>query len=140
MTNDKEDVKTMRIAVPSMLPGGLEAPVEAHFGHSQAFTIVTLQDRQVAEVQVMPNGHHGAGSCGAPVGQLVEAGVKALVVGGIGMRPLELLRSQGIGVFTTKAATVGQAVSEFVTGALPGFDDSQACGGGHAPGECHGHK
>jgi predicted Fe-Mo cluster-binding NifX family protein len=129
----------MRIAVPSVSPGGLDAPVENHFGHCAGFTVVSLEEGKVTDVKVLSNNHEGAGSCGAPVGLLAEEGVKALVVGGIGMRPLELARSKGIGVFITRAATVGEAVAAFVKGELTGFDNSQACGGGHAPGGCPGH-
>ncbi len=130
----------MRIALPTMLPGGLEAAVSGHFGHCEAFTIVTLQDNQVAGVEVVSNGHHGGGGCGAPVQQLAQARVEALIAGGIGMRPLEMLRAQGIGVYTSRAATVGEAVGAFVRGELPRFDDSRVCGGSHGPGGCPGHK
>jgi predicted Fe-Mo cluster-binding NifX family protein len=129
----------MLIAVPSLAPGGLDAPVEGHFGHCAGFTVVKLDGDAVAEVKVLSNNRHGAGSCGAPVTMLAEAGVQALVVGGIGMRPLELLKAQGIGVYITRAATVRQAVADFTSGRLQGFDPSQACGG-HGPGGCPGHK
>ncbi len=127
----------MRIAIPSMLPGGLDAAVAAHFGHCEAFTIVTLKDKNITGVEISENGPHEG--CGAPVLRLAEAQVNALVVGGIGMRPLELCRSRGIGVFVSRAATVREAVEGFTTGQLKGFDDSQVCGGSHGPGGCSGH-
>jgi len=128
----------MRIAVPSMAPGGLDAGVSSHFGHCEAFTIVTLADGRVSTVEVAGNGHTGHGSCGAPVKQLADAGVNALLVGGIGMRPLEMFRSQGIGVFATRATTVREAVEGFARGALSLLDDSGVCGGGS--GSCGGHS
>jgi predicted Fe-Mo cluster-binding NifX family protein len=123
-----------------MLPGGLDAAVSGHFGHCEAFTVVTLKDEQVMGVEIITNGGHGAGSCGAPVQQLAEARVEALVVGGIGGRPLALCRERGIGVFVSRAATVREAVEGFASGRLPKFDDSGVCGGSHAPGGCQGHK
>jgi predicted Fe-Mo cluster-binding NifX family protein len=123
-----------------MLPGGLNAQVSGHFGHCEAFTVVTLKDEQVMGVEIITNGGHGAGSCGAPVQQLAEARVEALIAGGIGMRPLEILRAQGIGVFVGRAATVKEAVGAFIRGELPKFDDSGVCGGSHGPGGCPGHK
>jgi predicted Fe-Mo cluster-binding NifX family protein len=122
-----------------MLPGGLDAPVSGHFGHCEAFTIVTLQDGDITGVEVAENGHHH-GACGAPVQRLAASRVETLVVGGIGMRPLELLRAQGIGVFVSRAATVREAVEAFALGQLPRFDDSRVCGGSHGPGGCSGHK
>lgn len=128
----------MRIAVPSMLPGGLDAPVSGHFGHCEAFTIVTLKDKDIMGVEVAANGEHG--TCGAPVMRLADAQVDALVVGGIGGRPLALCRERGIGVFVSRAATVREAVEGFTRGQLPKFDDSHVCGGSHGPGGCPGHK
>lgn len=129
----------MRVAVPTMLPGGLEAPGAQHFGHCESFTLVTLEGNQVAGVEVIPNGHHEQGGCGAPVKILHDAGVSALVVGGIGRRPLELFQAQGTPVYLSRAATVNEAVMELVRGRLGGFEASQACGGGSGGGHCGNH-
>ncbi|MFH0811072.1 MAG: NifB/NifX family molybdenum-iron cluster-binding protein [Pseudomonadota bacterium] len=128
----------MRVAVPSSLPGGLDAAMSGHFGHCEAFTIITLEDAAITGVEISENGQHE--SCGAPVRHLAEVGVEALIVGGIGMRPLDMLRGQGIGVFVSRAATVREAVRAFTRGDLPKFDDSLVCGGSHGPGGCQGHK
>ena len=34
----------MKIAIPSVLPGGLEAQVGAHFGHCDCYTLVDVED------------------------------------------------------------------------------------------------
>jgi len=127
----------MRVAIPSMLPGGVEAPVSNHFGHCQAFTVVTLEGQEVAGVEVVANGHHDG--CGGAVRRLLDSGVEALLVGGIGMRPLEALRSQGARVFITSAATVGEALNAFRRGELSPFEPDQACRGSHGPEGCPGH-
>lgn len=127
----------MRVALPTMLPGGLEAQVAQHFGHCQSFTVVTLEGGQVAGVEVIPNGHHEQGACGAPVKRLLEAGVTTIVVGGIGRRPLEMFLSQGAKVFMTQAVTVAEAIGALTQGRLTGFDASQACGGGASGGSGH---
>ena len=128
----------MKIAIPSMPPGGLEAQVAGHFGHSKIFTIVTLQDTQPVEVAVVENAHLTGGSCGTLVQQLVGAGIQAVIVGGIGMRPLEMLQARGVGIFSTRAATVRvrDAVEAFLREELPRFDSSDACSGG---GKCRHH-
>ena len=39
-----------RIAIPSTLPGGLEAEVGAHFGHCDLYTIVDVKNGQITTV------------------------------------------------------------------------------------------
>ena len=36
----------MKIAIPSVLPGGLEAQVGAHFGHCDCYTLVDVEDNR----------------------------------------------------------------------------------------------
>ncbi|MFH0809775.1 MAG: NifB/NifX family molybdenum-iron cluster-binding protein [Pseudomonadota bacterium] len=119
----------MKVAIPSAMPGGLEAGVSGHFGHCEAFTIVTLADGKVAGIEVADNRHDGPHACGATVSTLIDRGIEVLIVGGIGMRPLSLLRGNGIAVHSTQAATVGEAVEAFIRGELPTFPDSHVCGG-----------
>lgn len=127
----------MKIAVPSDNPGGLDAKISNHFGHCDAFTTVELNDGQIGEVKVVPNGGHEAGGCMAPVMVLKEAGVNALVAGGMGARPLAGLQQQGIEVyFNEGAATVDQALNLVAKGQSRVFSPAQVCGGG---GDCGGH-
>ena len=132
----------MRVAVPTALPGGLESPISGHFGHSEAFTIVTIEGGQVAGFEVVENGHHEAGGCGSTVQRLIESGIETVIVGGIGMRPLQMLQSGGANVFQGQGiGTVGEAVAAMLRGGLPSFEPANACrgGGAHGPGHCGGH-
>ena len=38
------------VAVPSMNPGGLDAPRSGHFGHCDVFTLVHVEDGAIKEV------------------------------------------------------------------------------------------
>ena len=49
------------VAVPSELPGGLDASVGAHFGHCELYTLITLNDGQISAVNVIPNVPHEQG-------------------------------------------------------------------------------
>ena len=42
----------MKIAIPSVLPGGLEAQVGAHFGHCDCYTLVDVEDGAVVKSEV----------------------------------------------------------------------------------------
>ena len=130
------------VAFPSEAPGGLEARLSAHFGHCDAFTLVTFEDGQVSEVSVLPNQGHVQGGCLVPVQFLAGKGAQALVAGGMGMRPLMGFQQAGIEVFHNGGlGIVAQAVQAFTKGLLPRFGQNMTCGGGeaHGSGGCGAH-
>ena len=43
----------MLIAIPSCLPGGLDANMGMHFGHCDIYTLVDIEDGAVKEVPIM---------------------------------------------------------------------------------------
>ena len=129
------------VAFPSEQPGGLEARLSMHFGHSEMFTLLTVDEGQVKEVKAVPGIPHEHGGCLAPVGFLAEQGVKALVAGGMGMRPLMGFNQAGIEVLHNSGLpTVGQAAEAFIEGKLPRFGQDQTCGGGKSGAGCGGHN
>ncbi|MBW2092856.1 MAG: NifB/NifX family molybdenum-iron cluster-binding protein [Deltaproteobacteria bacterium] len=118
------------VAVPSFPPGGLEAEVSSHFGHCDLFTLVTLEDGEIGEVSVLPNVPHEQGGCMAPVNLLAQNGVKVLISGGMGMRPLMGFNSVGIDVFHSNGLIqVSQVVTALTEGRLPRFGQDNTCGG-----------
>ena len=92
------------IAVPSTQPGGLEAPLGAHFGHCDLYTLISIDDGQIAQVDVIPNVPHQQGGCMAPVQYLADKGAKILIAGGMGMRPLMGFSQVGITVYHNNPA------------------------------------
>lgn len=122
-----------RIAIPSTLPGGLEACVGAHFGHCDLYTLVDIKEGQVAEVSTLPNVPHAQGGCLAPVNHLAQNGVQVLISGGMGLRPLMGFNQAGIEVYRgADAPSVDAAVKAFLRGDLQRFSREHTCGGGHA--------
>lgn len=119
------------VAVPSDNPGGLDAGIGAHFGHCDLYTLVELKDGQVLGAQIIPNVPHQQGGCMAPVNYLAQQGVKYLIAGGMGMRPLMGFNQVGIAVYFGKnTPTVGAAVQALASGQLPQFTQQDTCGGG----------
>ena len=122
----------MKIAIPSVLPGGLEAQVGAHFGHCDCYTLVDVEDGAVVKSEVIPSCAHEHGGCLAPVQHLASHGVTALLAGGMGMRPLMGFQQAGVSVYYAgNYPTVGLAVQAFLEGKLPAFSTEFTCGGGH---------
>lgn len=66
-----------------------------------------------------------------PVNLLAEHNVNALVVGGIGMRPLMGFRQVGINVYhDATRPEIRPVVEDLIAGNLPEISDDQVCGGG----------
>jgi len=119
------------IAIPSTLPGGLDAPLGAHFGHCDLYTMVEVNDDKITNVQTLPNVPHEQGGCMAPVQHLARSGAKILIAGGMGMRPLMGFNQMGIDVyFGGESETVVDAVEALINDRLPQFGQQHTCGGG----------
>jgi len=88
-----------RVAVPSEAPGGLDAARSGHFGRAPYFTIVDVVDDEIVRVDVVDNRAHGAGGCYSTVATLGENRVDAVIVAGIGHKPLLACVQAGIRVF-----------------------------------------
>ena len=113
-------MSTSTLAIPSALPGGLEAGMGMHFGHCDIYTIVQIEDGVIKSVGTLPNVPHQQGGCLAPVQHLASHGVTALLAGGMGMRPLMGFQQAGVSVYYAgNYPTVGLAVQAFLDGKLP---------------------
>lgn len=121
--------KAIRIAVPSEMPGGLEADRAGHFGHAACFTLIDITPAgEVGEVAVLQNAPHTEGGCMTPVLFLAENNVNAIVVQGIGGRPLMGFNQVGIAVLQGVGVQVQETVDALLDGGLPQFSAEQACG------------
>lgn len=127
----KENQMNTKIAIPSTTPGGLESSLGAHFGHCDLYTMVSVEDKEIKSVEVIPNMPHQQGGCMAPVQYLADNGANKLIAGGMGLRPLMGFNQVGIEVyFGGEFQTVGDAVNAFIEGQLPQFSQEHTCGGG----------
>lgn len=119
-----------RIAIPSVAKGGLDGQRSGHFGHCDVFTLVDVENGVIKEVSTVPNQSHVQGGCMVPVNLLAGHKVNALIVGGIGMRPLMGFRQAGIDVFHEEnRPDIRPVVEDLIAGKLPLIGDDQVCGG-----------
>ncbi len=120
-----------RIAVPSMGGGGMDGHRSGHFGHCDVFTLIDVAEGEIQAVSTIANQEHVQGGCMVPVNLLAHHKVNALVVGGIGMRPLMGFRQAGIDVYhDAERAEIRPVVEDLIAGTLPMISDNQVCGGG----------
>ena len=121
----------VRLAIPSEGEGGLDGLRAGHFGHCDVFTCVDIEDGKIGTVRIVANKEHVQGGCMVPVQLLAQEGVNAIVVGGIGMRPLMGFRQMGINVYhDAERREIRPVVEDFAKGGLTFITDQQACGGG----------
>jgi len=124
-------MKSGRIAIPSNGQGGLNGTRAGHFGHCDVFTLVDVENGEIKEVSILQNQEHVQGGCMVPVNLLSENRVSALVVGGIGMRPLMGFRQVGINVYhDDQRVEIEPVVKDLIAGRLPEIKNDQVCGGG----------
>ncbi|MCJ7802471.1 MAG: NifB/NifX family molybdenum-iron cluster-binding protein [Candidatus Marinimicrobia bacterium] len=124
-----------RIAVPSNGEGGLNSTRSEHFGHCDVFTLIDVENGAITNESTVKNAEHGHGGCMVPVNLLAEQKVNAIVVGGIGRRPLDGFTQVGIEVyFDSVNSQVKTVVEHLIANKLEKISLDQACGGG---GNCH---
>ena len=124
-------MKEGRIAIPSLDAGGIDGQRSGHFGHCDVFTLVDVAGGEIKQVTTIPNQDHVQGGCMVPVNLLAGNKVKALIVGGIGMRPLMGFKQVGIDVFyDATQSEIRPVVEDLISGLLPLIEDNQVCGGG----------
>ena len=117
---NSDDRQILRLAVPSDLPGGLDAARSGHFGRSPSFTIVDLVDDAVVNTFTVPNPPHQKGDhCLAQVLTLGENLVDVIIVAGIGRKPLLTCLQAGMRVFAGEdRPTVRSVVQAFIDAEL----------------------
>jgi predicted Fe-Mo cluster-binding NifX family protein len=124
-------IQNGRIAIPSNGEGGLDGMRSGHFGHCDVFTFVDVEEGKIKEVSTINNQEHVQGGCMVPVNLLAGHKVKALIVGGIGMRPLMGFKQAGIEVYyDAERPEIRPVVEDIIAGKLQLIDDNQVCGGG----------
>lgn len=127
---EHEMSEAILVAVPSEAPGGLDAAPSAHFGHCAAYTVAKVENGRIEDVEIVANKGHEHGGCVQPVQELAQNGVKALLAGGMGMRPLNAMAEAGIKVYYSAGfSTVRDALEAFAAGKLPLFGSEQLCKG-----------
>jgi len=124
-------MKNGRIAIPSIGNGGLDGQRSGHFGHCDVFTFVDVEDGEIKKVTTIQNHEHVQGGCMVPVNLLASHKVNALIVGGIGMRPLMGFKQVGIDVYyDAERPEIEPVVKDLIAKKLPMISDDQVCGGG----------
>ncbi len=120
-----------RIAIPSNGGGGLNGTRSEHFGHCAVFTLIDVEKGTVKKEIILNNEDHGHGGCMVPVNLLANNDVNAIIVAGIGRRPLTGFNNVGIDVFIdTQDSSINTVVDKLINDKLEKISKEEACSGG----------
>jgi len=117
ISDNKQGVDHMKIAVTAENNNGFESNVNPHFGRSPYFAIV---DTEADEVELIKNeAARASGGAGVSAAQLIsDRGVEVLISGSVGPKAYTALTRGNIEMYTTKDGTVQQAIEAFQEGSL----------------------
>ncbi|AGI47687.1 hypothetical protein TALC_00690 [Thermoplasmatales archaeon BRNA1] len=100
-----------------------------HFGQSPGFKIYTVEDGKIVSSEVIDN---GGNSHGTLIGYLSQAGIDALVCGGIGNGAVDKLTSMGISMYTGFSGDADAVAARIAEGKVqPSMAGMHACSHSH---------
>ena len=104
----------MKIAIPTISPGGLESSINPHFGKCDTVTLVTVDDNnEIKETNVVhPQGQH---TCASLPQLFAQNGADTCIVGGIGARPAMFLQQSGIRTFSVSQELIQKSIKDVVS-------------------------
>ena len=118
----------MRVVFPTDENMGYLSKRGAHFGKAKFYTIVTLKDDKIDDVEVVENGGHNTGACGNAVANIMSLKPDALVVSGIGGSPAQGFAQAGLNLyFDQVSATVEESVKLLVENKLEKSSGNGTC-------------
>ena len=109
----------MRIVFPTNENEGYLSQRGAHFGKANYYTIVTVEDNKIVDVEGVVNQGHAGGACTSAVTNIMSFNPDALIVGGIGGRPAQGFIDAGLDVyFDQNSPTVQDSLKLFLANQL----------------------
>jgi len=109
----------MRLVFPTDENMGYLSKRGAHFGKANFYTVVTLENGDIADVEGIPNPGHSGGACGNAVTNIMSLNPDALIVSGIGGSPATGFAKAGLTLyFDRESATVRESIARLIEGRL----------------------
>ncbi len=107
----------MKIAVPLETNNGLNSITSRHFGHSNYFAIVEIENGNLRNLEILENPfeEHGPGEI---PNFLKNLGVQTIIVYGIGERAIQFFQEFGIDVITGIYGKLNEIIDSFIKGEL----------------------
>ena len=118
----------MKLAIPSETGEGLTSIRSGHFGHTPWFTIVTIENDQVTNVEAVKNIDHDEVGCGGVIEFAAGLGIDAIMTAGMGRPPFMRFSQLGVKVYLEQQTPiVSDAVKRFIAGDVAIMSLDNAC-------------
>lgn len=118
----------MRLIFPTNENMGYLSKRGAHFGKAKFYTVITLANQEIFDVEVIKNPGHTSHSCGGAVQNILDLKPDALIVGGIGAKPAEGFYNAGLDVYFDKTSPkVQDSIKMFLDGKLEKLQNEGTC-------------
>ena len=118
----------MRLIFPTDENMGYLSKRGAHFGKAKYYTVVTLDNGKITDIDGIVNGGHKAGSCGNAVSNIMDLNPDALIVSGIGNSPAKGFSQAGLSVYVDQLSdTVEQSIKLFTNNQLEKIGNKGTC-------------
>ncbi|MDX1810050.1 MAG: NifB/NifX family molybdenum-iron cluster-binding protein [Sulfurospirillaceae bacterium] len=109
----------MKLVFPTDTNEGYLSPRGAHFGKAKFYTVITLENDKIVNVEGVANPGHTTGGCGNAITNIMDFKPDALIVVGIGGKPAEGFSKIGLDVyFDRTSVTVKDSIKMFLDGKL----------------------
>ena len=118
----------MRIVYPTDEDMGYLSKRGAHFGKASFYTVVTLKDDKIDEIEVIKNQGHETGACTSAVTNIMSLKPDGLVVSGIGGSPAKGFADAGLDVYYDKVSpTVKDSIDLLIANKLDKLEGNGTC-------------
>lgn len=118
----------MKIVFPTNEDEGYLSKRGAHFGKANYYTIVTLENNAIVNVESKENPGHNSGACSNAITNIISFNPDALIVSGIGGRPAEGFEKAGLDVYFDQISpTVEDSLKMFLDGKLKKSSGQGTC-------------
>ncbi len=118
----------MRVVYPTDENMGYLSKRGAHFGKAKFYTIITLKDGKITDVESVQNPGHSEGACSNAVSNILGLKPDVLVVGGIGASPAKGFYDAGLDVYVDRVSpTVESSIELLIANKLEKLQGSGTC-------------
>ncbi len=101
----------MRVVFPTDENSGYLSKRGAHFGKAKFYTIITLEDGKIVDVEGVANAGHNTNACSNAIANIMSLNPDVLVVNGIGATPAQGFLKVGLDVyFDQESPTVEKSI------------------------------
>ncbi len=117
----------MRLVFPTNENMGYLSKRGAHFGKAKFYTVITLDNKKISDVEVVENAGH-SGACSGAVTNIMALNPDALIVSGIGANPAKGFYEAGLDVYFDKESKkVQDSIEMFIDGKLTKLQNEGTC-------------